>query len=110
VSADAGRTWRPAYAWSAESATVWAIVDGQTWLDFTTAAGPMYMEATSDAGDKWTTSTGAGPADRHIMAVLVRERDRRLGHLPGRLHVPGGGVLRDAAPRRPGWPRLMTAA
>jgi len=69
VSADAGRTWRPAYAWSAESATVWAIVDGQTWLDFTTAAGPMYMEATSDAGDKWTTSTGAGPADRHIMAV-----------------------------------------
>ena len=36
VSDDAGLTWRPAYTESAESATdVWAIVDGQTWLDFT---------------------------------------------------------------------------
>ena len=70
VSADAGLSWRPAFTASAESETdVWAIVDGQTWLDFTTGDGPIQVRATSDAGETWTTSTGAGPAGRHIMAV-----------------------------------------
>ncbi len=70
VSADAGLSWRPAFTASAESETdVWAIVDGQTWLDFTTGDGAIQVRATSDAGETWTTSTGAVPAGWHIMAV-----------------------------------------
>jgi photosystem II stability/assembly factor-like uncharacterized protein len=70
VSDDAGLSWRPAYTESAESGTdVWAIVDGLTWLDFTTVEGPIQVRATSDAGETWTTSTGAGLGGRDIWAV-----------------------------------------
>ncbi len=69
VSDGAGLSWRPAYTESAESGTdVWAIVDGLTWLDFTTVEGPIQVRATSNAGETWTESTGAGPG-RHVMAV-----------------------------------------
>ncbi|MGD0019619.1 MAG: hypothetical protein ABSD62_10235 [Candidatus Limnocylindrales bacterium] len=59
LSDDAGRTWRQAStAWSQSTSDIWAIVDGQTWLDFTAAgSGSIQVGATSDAGRSWTELT-----------------------------------------------------
>jgi hypothetical protein len=68
-SDDAGRTWRPAYTWSPESMDAWAIVNGQTWLGFTTATGPVQVKTTADSGATWKTATGASPTGNPVLAV-----------------------------------------
>jgi hypothetical protein len=48
----------------------WAIVDGKTWLELGMhGTASVHVRVTWDAGGTWTSSTGAGPAGWHLMAV-----------------------------------------
>jgi photosystem II stability/assembly factor-like uncharacterized protein len=68
ASGDAGRTWRSAAA--IEIIDYSAIVDGQTWLQLGMhGTESVHIRVTRDAGATWTSSTGSGPAGRHVMAV-----------------------------------------
>ena len=63
--------------------------------------GPIQVRATSDAGETWTTSTGAGPAGRHVMAVSFVSATDGWAIFQIDPACPAGALLRAPAPRGP---------